>query len=368
MIRRMKRQVQLAISAAIAVVIVWYLFRDVNWTALFEHLRSASLPWLLLSQVPIWLSFATRIERWKYIVRSAHPGARWRGMFSSTQIGFLANFVLPARAGEVIRPYVLARLEGVPFTKGLAMTGLDRVADLVGLLVLLLVTMIGFRPTQDIPIPAEVLRTAEPYEVPAAVLQQGAGLLVAFLLLLIAGLVVLYLNQNLVARIADAVVGVASKALARHVHAMVISFSQGLHIFRSAFDMARSLLWTVATWSGFVLSTVCLMNAFGLEYPWYAPLVVQAIVAGGIGLPITPGFVGQFQLSVMIGLIVAVPGISYELALAIGLVAHVINFVPVMIAGLGCLLLEDLNLFALRRDSESLQEAGDEAETAAKSP
>jgi len=363
----MKRRIQFALSVCIAILIVVYLFRDVDWNALLGHIRNTSVGWLLLSQVPLWISFVTRIERWKYIVRSGHPEARWRGMFSATQIGFLANFVLPARAGEFIRPYALTRLEGVPFTKGLAMTTLDRVTDLFGLLVLLTVTTIGFRPEGDILIPPEVLRTQEPVPIPAALLQQGASVLVLALVVLIAGLVVLYINQNFVARVSDAVVGVISKKFARHVHAMVISFSQGLHIFRRKADMARSLAWSLATWLMFLLSTVCVMNAFGLEYPWYGPLVVQALVAVGIGVPISPGFVGQYQVSVMMGLILAVPGISYEQALAVGLVVHALNFIPVVIAGAGCLMLENMSLVALRRDTESLREA-EEGEASPESP
>ena len=355
----MKRRIQFALSSLVAVAIVWYLFRDISWQALFDYLRSASLPWLLLSQVPIWLSFVTRIERWKYVVRSGHPEARWRGMFSSTAIGFMANFVLPARAGEFIRPYVLTRLEGVPFTKGLAMTTLDRVADLFGLLALLLITMLVFRPAENIPIPPEVLRTAEPVVIPAVLLQQGASLLVVAMVVLIGGLVVLYLNQNLVARVCDAVVGVVSKKLATLVHGMVLNFAEGLHIFRRTADMLRSLAWTLVTWTMFVLSTACLMIGFGLDFPWYAPLVVQVLVAIGIGVPISPGFIGQLQLSVMIGLILSVPGITYEQALAIGLVAHVLNFIPVLMAGIGALMYEDLNFFALRRDTESLREASE---------
>ena len=365
MIPPMKRRIQFAVSVLIAVVIVVYLFRDVDWQELFAHIKNASVSWVLLSQIPLWLSFATRIERWKYIVRSAHPGARWRGMFSATQIGFLANFVLPARAGEFIRPYALTRLEGVPFTKGLAMTTLDRVTDLFGLLMLLFITMIGFRPAADILIPPEVLRTSEPYPIPAALLQQGATLLVVGLSIVIIGLVVLYAHQNLFARVSDAVVGVVSKKLARHVHAMVLSFSEGLHIFRRRADMARSLAWSLVTWAMFLAATTCVINAFGIDYPWYGPLVVQAIVAIGIGVPVSPGFVGQYQVSVMLGLIIAVPGISYELALAVGLVTHALNLIPVVIAGVGCLMLENMSLVALRRDTEALREAEEEAEAAA---
>lgn len=351
-----KRRIQFAVSLLIAAAIIWYLFRDVDWALLWSHTRSASIGWLLLGQVPIWLSFAGRIQRWKYIVRSAHPEARWRGMFSATQIGFLANFVLPARAGELIRPYVLTRLEGVPFTKGLAMTALDRVTDLVGLLAVLLVTMIGFRPPADVQIPREVLRTEEPIVVPVALIQQGATVLTLALVALIASLAVLYANQRLVARISDAILGVISRRLAGHVHGMIVNFSEGLHIFRRGRDMLRSVMWSLATWGCFLVSSVCMLNAFGLEYAWYAPWVLQAMIAVGIGVPVSPGFVGQFQVSVMMGLILAVPGIGYEQALAIGLVTHVLNFLPVLIAGVGCLLLEDMSLKRLKEDTEMLQE------------
>src|SRR5690606_14395379 len=111
------------------------------------------------SQIPVVLSFYVRILRWKYVVRATAP-ASFRSMFSATQIGFLANFTLPARAGEFIRPLVLSRLVGIPFSKSLALTSLDRVTDLFGLVAVMIVAGLAFQPTESVPVPKELLGRA----------------------------------------------------------------------------------------------------------------------------------------------------------------------------------------------------------------
>ena len=64
----------------------------------------------------------------------------------TTVIGFGASAVLPARAGEVIRPYLLARQEGLSATAAFATIIVERILDLVAVLVLLAAFLIAFDP------------------------------------------------------------------------------------------------------------------------------------------------------------------------------------------------------------------------------
>jgi len=102
----------------------------------------------MLAQIFAWSSYWIRVQRWSYVVRASHP-ARFRYMFTATQIEYLFNFTIPARMGEIIRAYVLARLEIIPLTQTIAMVALDRVSDILGMLTILFVAVLSFPFDQD---------------------------------------------------------------------------------------------------------------------------------------------------------------------------------------------------------------------------
>ena len=77
-----------------------------------------------------------RAERWQYLLAPLGQTRFWVA-FRTTVIGFAASFVLPARAGEVLRPYLLARSEGLPATAAFATIIVERMLDLLAVLILL---------------------------------------------------------------------------------------------------------------------------------------------------------------------------------------------------------------------------------------
>ncbi len=109
----MKKAVQIIVGLVIGALLLWWVFRDTDWAEVGTALGAVHWGWLAVATLFVLFSFITRILRWRYIVRTAKP-VSFRSMFSATQIGFMANFILPGRAGEVIRALVLSR--GRPIT------------------------------------------------------------------------------------------------------------------------------------------------------------------------------------------------------------------------------------------------------------
>ena len=353
----MKRKIQIAVSVLVAGVLLWFLFKDIEWSELFAALKSISIVWLLVAQIPLWLSFLTRVQRWSYIVR-ADAQASFRHMFSATQIGFLANFTLPLRAGEIIRPLVLNRLTGIPFSKGLALVALDRVTDLIGLITIMLVSLVLYRPKSDLIIPPEFLPPGiAAFTLPKDAMQNGVMVMLFLVFILIGGLVLLYLKRSLALRISDAICGLFSEKLKSLAHGMLESFAEGLHVFRSARDMILSITWSLITWACFLLILVALLKAFHLQVTWGSPFIIETVITIAIAIPISVGFIGQFQAAVILGLLICYPEVQPAEALAMGLLFHFINLLGVVIAGLLCLSMEGLNLFEL--ESASQHEHGD---------
>ncbi|MBI5091540.1 MAG: flippase-like domain-containing protein [Candidatus Hydrogenedentes bacterium] len=98
----MKKYIQSGVGVLIGVALVYFAFKDTNWGEVFASIRHVSPGWLVISICIAVASFFTRAQRWAYIVRVAQP-VSFRHLFSATQIGFLVNFTIPVRLGELVR-------------------------------------------------------------------------------------------------------------------------------------------------------------------------------------------------------------------------------------------------------------------------
>lgn len=349
----MKKTIQASVGLIIGLVMVWFLFRGTEWGAVLDSIQSMSLGWLLIVLIPIFLSFFVRVQRWTYIVRAAQP-VSFRTLFSATQIGFLANFTLPLRAGEAIRALVLTRLTSIPFPKSFAMVALDRVTDLFGLVVVMIVALAAFQPTTGVSIPAETFDTENAITFSIGQYRAGAVGAGLFIVIVVAAFVLLYIRRSLILRLSDTITGAVSKALATRIHGILDHFADGMHIFRSPADMAKSLFFSLLTWGCSLVFFVGMMEAFHIDYPWYTPFVIQSILTVFISLPGAPGFVGQFHIPIVITLVMLIPDIDVSQAKAMAIMAHLFQLPFIGFFGVYCLMREDLHLLALRTEGEQL--------------
>ncbi len=124
----------------VTIALLYWTLRDVDPGAVLGHMRRAAL-WPFLGGVTLaTLTFPLRAIRWRVILRDV-DGQRlpWIPLWHATAVGFMANNLLPVRAGEVARAYMTHRQLPVRFTTALASIGVERVLDglvLVGLMVL----------------------------------------------------------------------------------------------------------------------------------------------------------------------------------------------------------------------------------------
>ncbi len=344
----MKKIIQLCVGLLIGILLLWFLLRGTSWRELSESLRNVNVTWFLLAQIPVALSFFVRVQRWAYIVRAVKPDATYRSMFSATQIGFLANFTVPGRAGEFLRAFVLGRLSNIQFSKSMALVVVDRVMDVVGMIAVMLVAGMGFRLTQDIPIPAELSPNGQEFTVSASVIRKTmllTGVVAPAILVVV--LLFLYLKKDLVAKLASKAVGLFSRRLAGKVSEQVVHFADGLHVFRSAADMAKSMFYNFLTWACCLVAIWFYLNAFGVECYWYSPFVIQFFLVVLISIPVAPTLMGQFHFAIVAPLCVLYPDMNYTDMLAIAIVLHLSNIIAVAATGIYCLVREKLGLVDL---------------------
>lgn len=126
--------------ACLLALISWLIWSRVRTTGFQQRLFWATLTqldrgWLVASVGCILLTYLGRVIRWEVMLRPLNPHASRRNLLSATIIGFTA-IVLFGRAGELVRPYLIAAKERVPFPSQVAAWAVERIYDLLMVLVL----------------------------------------------------------------------------------------------------------------------------------------------------------------------------------------------------------------------------------------
>src|SRR4051794_35963963 len=132
----MRSHLRTAIVLFVAAALLALFLYNVDLRGVVSQILHADVAWLLFALATMFVNLAVRAWRWQYLLE---PLGRmpFGSAFRATAVGFAASSVLPARAGEVIRPYFLAREERISATGAFATIILERVLDTITVLVLL---------------------------------------------------------------------------------------------------------------------------------------------------------------------------------------------------------------------------------------
>src|SRR5438094_10369694 len=115
------------VLALVAGLLGLFLYKVDLWRVAADILR-AKPQWLALSLATMFANLAIRAWRWQYLLEPLGPTS-FANAFRATTVGVAANTILPARAGELIRPYFLARHEHVSATGAFATIIVERLLD-----------------------------------------------------------------------------------------------------------------------------------------------------------------------------------------------------------------------------------------------
>ncbi len=262
------------------------------------------------------LSYLFRALRWGLIVRPlgrAPAGA----LVGATAAGFAASTVLPARAGEVVRPLVLSARTHLPAAGTLASILAERLVDLATV-VMLFVAGALFSPRLE-PGAATVLRD---------------GAFVAAGILLAGGLAVL-----LLLRFRSGALGWAARVGGHRFGAGFRSFVghllDGLDVIRRPRRLAVIGLWSLLVWLPVAAQIQVLAWGFRLALDPASAFVVIAVSVVGLAVP-TPAGVGAFHAAVQFALSNLL-GVALPTATAFALIHHAICFFPITLIGLAYL-------------------------------
>lgn len=317
-------------------------FHDFEFRTAWHAMLAARVGLLILATLVTLQTYLLRAQRWRIILAPIGP-ASFRHAFRTTVIGFAANFLLPARVGEVLRPYLLARREHLDPAAAFATIIVERLLDLCTVLMLFAFALV----TLGSAIGTET-RTAGGL----AALASVAGFVLLFVL---AG------HPERLGRWAGRAARRLPASFAEKVEHLVQTFIRGLRVMRSPAHLAVALAWSVALWLSIALGVFLASRAFDLTMPFVGSFLVVGYLTVGVAAP-TPGAAGGFHAAYRLAL-QQFFGADPSVALAAAIVLHLLSLVPVTLLGLFYMWQDGLSLGRLRQMKSQADVRADAAPT-----
>jgi uncharacterized protein (TIRG00374 family) len=135
-----KKAIKIVIPLLLAVFFGWYTFSKLPVKEFIQYFKNANYFWIGLGVLLGVLSHLSRAYRWKFMLEPLGYKPRLPNSIMAVFIAYLANFGIP-RSGEVLRAAVLTNYEDVPFEKGFGTIVAERVADLVVIFGIIVITL-----------------------------------------------------------------------------------------------------------------------------------------------------------------------------------------------------------------------------------
>ena len=315
----------IVLSLLVAVVFLYLAFRNVALGDLGDALGRFHAWWLIPAIAISLLLQVFRALRWQLELRPLEHvplGTVW----VVTSVAYMAINVLPLRAGEVVRPWLLSRRSRVSFSNVVGNLVVEKTFDSV---VLLFYILIGLITVENLPI--WVRRGAM---FPAI----GAAALVTLVL-------ALYLRgEEFVDRW---VIRLLPERFGAGLKRVLGSIVDGMRILPNPGLVLAVFLISLALWVLPIFSSWIMILAFGFDVPFSASLVVFIFIGFGTALPNLPGMVGPYQYACQLAL--GMFGVPEADGLAYGLVLNAVQFLTIIAQGLVALPFTGVTFADIRR-------------------
>jgi uncharacterized protein (TIRG00374 family) len=299
---------RLLLSAFVSLGLLALTIRNLEWPELVAASRAANYSLILLAAAVMIGAHGLRALRWSYLlrpVRSLNAGT----LFPVVLIGFFANYVLPARTGELVRAYVLGKREHLSKSTILGSIAVEKATDVLVLFVILFGTL------ELVPLPGWI-----------SDFERGTAII---LIAVVLGMFLLAARGRW-----------AASRIVRGLHFLfpwwkerlarvTYSFVDGLGVVYHGSSLGAVILLSAGIWLMTFAIFAIIGSAMGLDLPLYGYVIIVAITNVASLVPSMPGRLGTLEfLSVtVLGLF----GVASSTALLFPVLLRMAQVVPLLL-------------------------------------
>ncbi len=294
----------------ISVVLVYLSVRGINFQDIIYHLKKIQLSYVALFLIITLLMQGLRSYRWGVILQPLEKIDQL-SLFSVTSVGFLAIIAIPARIGELARPYLVAKKSTIKMSSALGTIIVERALDSFSVLTIAVIVLL----LNDLP--SWMIKSS----------------IVFFLLTLVMfGCIVgLVWRRQTALKIINRILSKLPGKLANKVDEIIHRFIDGFQVIVDIKLLLYLFFLSALIWLVDVLAIYVLLTAFGFTLPVMASFIVMIILIVGIAIPTAPGFIGSWHYSCILAL--GLFGIAKPEALSFAVVYHFLSMIIVVVLG-----------------------------------
>lgn len=347
----------------VSAVCLYFVLRGVQWGEVWRHLSEVNLPLFGLSMLLMLAAYFLMTWRWQHLLdplevpvpagisaadgnpsspatRGVRSHVSLLNLYGKMLTGYFFNAFFPARAGDLVRAYLLGRKTGLRKTTILATIVIEKALDGIVLLVLLLLSLIM--------LPSISTAGVGGLDPDLLAWVAGVGIVVA-----LAGLAVFYMFSTQIARLVGSIMSrlPLPARLKRLPVRLVETFAGGMHVFKSPMPLVSAAAISVFVWLTvalmFLAGLMSFRTAFPAELTGLAGLFfITGLVNLGLLVPALPGNVGTYEALVVAAM--AFFRVDKELAVAFALIFHVGQLIVTLVVGLFAFWAQNMSLAEMR--------------------
>jgi glycosyltransferase 2 family protein len=349
----LKKIRQSLIGLAIAFGALYYTLRNISFEELAASLKDAELIYTLPGLVLIVLSYVTRAYRWQILLRPFKQ-IPVKEIYSPLMIGFMGS-ILPARAGEILRAYVVGKKHNITFSGAFSTIIVERLFDLVCLMALFVWVFVFNAEMFDPNL------TFSGISVQSMAIGFGR---VCFILVfgLLGFMFLLAWQEEKVKSWISWFIHPLSEKWKEKIIYMVGEFALGCQIIKDKNALMRITLFSVLTWALIVALYLPFYFAFDLQTKSLDSLLILTVmVCILITVLPTPAFLGSYNAGVLIALH-EIMGEAEVTAVSFGMVVWAASFLVVFAGGFYFILSDHMSVKSLMNAEEEAESALENAE------
>lgn len=301
---------KILLGIGLGIVLIYFSVRGIDFNETLTYLKKIHLGYAGLSFFFIILMQVLRSYRWGVILEPIARISQFT-LFAVTSVGFLAIAAIPARIGELARPYLIAKRSSIKMSSALGTIIVERVLDSLAVLTITVVVFI----LQDLP----------------SWMVKSGILFFIVTMLVVACMIGLIWRREKAVKIIDRILRWLPGKLAQKVNHVIHHFIDGFQVITDVNRLLYLLLLSAVVWLVDVAAIYTLLLAFGFHLPVLAAFVVMVILIAGIAIPTAPGFIGNWHYACILGL--SLFGIAKPEGFSFALVYHFLSMIVVIILG-----------------------------------
>ncbi|MDQ6695400.1 MAG: flippase-like domain-containing protein [Chloroflexota bacterium] len=363
---------KIGLGLLVSLVCLYFVLRGVQWRDVWDNLSHVDPPLFLLSMLLMLLAYFLMTWRWRHLldplelpappVTQASAGVPTRGvrgyvglmnLYGKVLTGYFFNAFFPARAGDVVRAYLLGRKTGLTKTTILATIVIEKAFDGLTLLLMLLLSLL-FLPATGV---------TNGVGLSPAVLAWAAGI---SLILAVVGLAFFYRHSDMIARAVDKLSSMLPLPVRlRHMPARLVeTFAGGMHVFKSPLPLISAALISLLVWATVALMFFTALMSFKAPFPvdltgLVGLFFLTSVVNLGLLIPALPGNVGTYEALCIAAM--AFFKVDKELAVAFALIFHVGQLITTLLVGVLAFWAQNLSLKEMRPVEEAAEQEAEKS-------